>query len=302
MKKISVGSWAFTIGPYASRPVDFEQVAQRVKDCGYDAIEIAGTGAHVTLERYPTPESRAELKQMLDGLGLEISGYLADLAGIDPSESGQGEAYVEQLERNLELCTALGIGAIRVDSGAPANKYKSAEEADEARKRLAETFRAAAEKAQAAEIVLNWEFEPHLLANKASEIAALPAAVGHANFKVMYDTAHAYITTKVAANQLGGKELVEGGPAALLESLSGHVGAVHVIDSDGTLCPIKTSTHAPFGTGYVDFAGLGPALLAASDTPYWTVDMAFWAGAWEMLEPSRIYVKRWLDGMAAQAA
>ena len=42
MKRISIGSWAYTIGPYESDPVDFETVCTKLAELGFDPATIEG--------------------------------------------------------------------------------------------------------------------------------------------------------------------------------------------------------------------------------------------------------------------
>jgi len=72
--------------------------------------------------------------------------------------------------------------------------------------------------------------------------------------------------------------------------LQGRIGAIHLIDSDGTLHGDETSTHRPFGEGFIDFKALAPRLLAVPNIDWWCIDMCFWAGSWEMVAPSRAFV------------
>jgi len=80
-----------------------------------------------------------------------------------------------------------------------------------------------------------------------------------------------------------------------LAKLKGRIGAIHLIDSDGSLHGDETSTHAPFGQGYVNFKELAPKLLGVSNIEWWTIDMCFWANAWDLVEASREYVAKLLE-------
>jgi sugar phosphate isomerase/epimerase len=298
MKKISLGSWAFAFGPYASDPVPFDRTAKRLADAGYDAIEVCGIQEHVTLEAYPSKESREPVRKMLDDLGLARSGYACDQYAADPTEAASKEKYLDRFARNLELCNDLAIANIRVDTVAPPNKYSNAAEYESAKGRVAEVFNAAAQKAQEAGVKLHWEFEPGFLFNKPSEIVEIHEKTAHPNFSVMFDTSHAYMCAVIGARQPGRKESKEtlaGGVGELLEKLDGRIGAIHLIDSDGTLHNDETSTHNPFGTGRVDFRSLTPKLLAVPGIDYWTIDMCFWAGSWELADASLAYVRNLLQ-------
>ena len=74
MKKISLGSWAFSFGPYADHPVSFDATVKRLSEAGYDGIEVCGFPPHITLDRYPDELTRRELVQFLRAHNLGVSG------------------------------------------------------------------------------------------------------------------------------------------------------------------------------------------------------------------------------------
>lgn len=291
--KISVGSWAFTFGPYADRVIPFEEVARGLAAAGYDGIELSGFPPHVTLEKYATAAARTELKQFLAGLGLGISGIAADFSSTNPVAPGSQTGYVDLFRRNLEFCSAIGCPAIRVDTvvapdSLPDSEYHTS------MYRLADTWRECAELARQAKIRMVWEFEPGFLFNKPSEIVALHDRVGHPWFQIMFDTSHAYMCGVVGARQHGAKQMLEGGVGEFLDLLEGRIGAIHVIDCDGTLHNNETSTHSPFGEGHVPFPALLPKLLAVPKIEWWCVDLCFCATAWEEIGPSAKYLRKLL--------
>jgi sugar phosphate isomerase/epimerase len=302
MKKISLGSWAFAFGPYSPDPAPFDRVAKRLSEAGYDAIEVCGIQEHVTLNAYQSKESRQQLRAFLDDLKLERSGYACDQYLADPTEAANREKYLDRFGRNLEMCNDLGIADIRVDTVAPPNKYSDAAQYEAAKGRVIEVFNAAAEKAQAAGVRLHWEFEPGFIFNKPSEIIEIHAKTAHPNFTVMFDTSHAYMCAVVGARQFGAKEVLLGGVDELLSRLTGRVGAIHLIDSDGSLHNNETSTHNPFGTGRLNFRSLAPKLLAVPGIDYWTIDMCFWPGSWELIDSSLAYVRNLLRQAEAPVA
>jgi len=38
MKRISIGTWAYTIGPYQNNPVPFETVVKKLRDLEFDGL------------------------------------------------------------------------------------------------------------------------------------------------------------------------------------------------------------------------------------------------------------------------
>lgn len=296
--KISLGSWAFAFGPYADAPVSFERTARRLSEAGYDGIEICGFPPHVTLDAFPSADSRAGLKRFLADLNLGVSGYAADLTAASPVVKGNEQKYLDLFQRNLDLCAAVGIPAIRVDSIAGPNDVAPADY-DSAFARLAAVWNSAASAAASAGIRLVWEFEPGFVFNKPSEIVALHDRVAHPNFQVMFDVCHAYMCGVAAARQRGPAERLPGGVGQFLDMLQGRIGAIHLIDSDGTLHHDETSTHRPFGEGFIDFASLAPRLLAVPGIDWWCIDLCFWAGSWELVDSSLAFVRNLLGRAAA---
>ena len=288
--KISLGSWAFAFGPYTNNPVPFQEVVERLAKAGYDGIEVCGFPPHITLEKYPTEESRREIASLLADHGLGVSGYAADLTPANPLVKGSSAQYLDLFRRNVDLCVDIGSPSIRVDSiggpdSVPAGEY------DAVFARVADVWRSAAAIAAEAGILLVWEFEPGFAFNKPSEVVAMHERVGHANFQVMFDTSHAYMCGVVGARQPGTKETVPGGVKGFLAMLEGRIGHIHLIDSDGTLHNDETSTHRPFGEGLIDFEALAPNLRAVPGIDWWCIDLCFWPHAWDLVEPSLKFVK-----------
>ena len=287
--KLSLGSWAFSFGPYASKPVALDTTLERLAKAGYDGVELCGFPPHATLEEYPTKESRRRLAGQISDLGLGISGYSADLSWVNPTVEGHREKYLDRFHRIVELCTDIGSPSLRIDTVAAPGSLddKSYRKAFD---RLAEIWREAAGIAQSAGVMVVWEFEPGFVFNKPSEVLALHNQVDHPNFRLVFDTSHAYMCSVVGARQYGAREVLPGGVVELLNKLSGRIGSVHLIDSDGTLYGDETSTHRPFGEGKIDFGALAPRLLALSGIEWWTIDLSFWAGSWELIDSSRAFV------------
>lgn len=293
--KISLGSWAFAFGPYSDNPIPFDASVKRLAEAGFDGIEVCGFPPHVTLDKYPTRASRNEIVKLLTDNGLGVSGYAADFCAAPPAVAGNEAAYIELFKRNTEMCVDIGSPSVRVDT---VSGPFSVPDYDESFRRVAGLWRQCAAVAQDAGIRLVWEFEPGFAFNKPSEVVAMHDAVNHPNFKVMFDTSHAYMCGVVGARQVGEKETLPGGVEEFLDKLKGRIGHIHLIDSDGTLHGDETSTHRPFGEGYVNFNALAPKLLAVPGIEWWCIDLCFWAGSWELVEPSLKFVRNLLAARA----
>jgi sugar phosphate isomerase/epimerase len=292
--KISMGSWAFSFGPYAAHPAPFENVVERLSEAGYDGIEICGFPPHVTPGRYAGAEARAGLSRLLRDHGLAVSGYAADLTAVNPVTEGNKQKYLDLFQRNVELCAAIGSPAIRVDSGAAPGSIPD-REYGAATGRLAEVWREAAAIAQTHAVRVVWEFEPGFEFNKPSEVAALTDLVGHPNFKVLFDTAHAYMCGVAGARQHGTPETLPGGVAEFIRRLGGRIGHVHIDNSDGTLYGEETSTHRPMSQGVIDLTAVAPRLLALPGIEWWCLDLCFCAEAWDLVKPSLDYARALLS-------
>jgi sugar phosphate isomerase/epimerase len=296
--KISLGTWAFSFGPFADDPVPFAKVAARLSEAGYDGVEVCGFPPHITLDSYPTSESRRELARFLQDHKLGISGYVGDFSTINPTVEGNRERYLDLFRRNVELCADIGSPTIRVDTVAAPGSVRN-RDYQATFDRLADIWREAAGIAAEAGVRMAWEFEPGFLFNKPSEILSMHQQVGHPNFFILFDTTHAYMCSVVGARQHGAREVLMGGVAELLTRLHGRIGHIHLIDSDGTLYGEETSTHCPFGEGLIDFPALVPSLLAIPGIEWWCIDLSFLANAWDLVESSREYV---LDLLARAGA
>jgi sugar phosphate isomerase/epimerase len=292
MAKVSVGSWAYMFGPYADDPVPLDEVLDALQRLEFDGVELAGFRPHAHPDDFPTAADRTALKQKLADHGLEISGFAADLYANPPASSDAGvrQGYLDTFARNVEFCAAIGSPSIRVDT-VSAPPLIEGETYGQAWSNLVETWRKCSQIAQDAGLGVVWEFEPGFMLNKPSEVLKLHQDIGAPNFSILFDTCHAHMCAVVAARQAEPKETLAGGAVEFAQMLAGRIGHIHLIDSDETLHGDETSTHAPFGTGVLDFDVLLPAILATGyDSPWWAVDLCFWPEAWEVTARSKAFV------------
>jgi sugar phosphate isomerase/epimerase len=75
--------------------------------------------------------------------------------------------------------------------------------------------------------------------------------------------------------------------------LTGKIGHLHFIDSDETLHDNETSTHAPLGTGVLNFDKIIPAVLEAGySDDWWSIDLCFWPNALYLTEENKRYLDK----------
>ncbi len=274
--KISFGSWAFSFGPFSKNPWPFSKVLEYTASAGYDGVELNGFRPHPHPDDFNTEGKCAELKKEINGLGLGISAYAPDFTKVPPALV-ETEAYLGVVRKCLFFCEKLEIKTLRVDTASPPDPL-SIEEYEKRFARLAKTWGAAADETAKAGVTLVWEFEPGFWLNKPSEVKRLTEATQSRNFKLLFDTSHAYMGAVVGARHTGEKETLAGGVTEYATMLKGMIGHLHLIDSDGTLHDEETSTHAPFGQGYVDFkAVLSPMAPLVKSFPWWCADFCFCA-------------------------
>lgn len=284
MKRISIGTWAYSIGPYADKPVPFDEVITRLAELGFDGVELGGFPPHPNPDDLPTREQRQAVAEQVRAKGLAWSGLAANLWGEKLINTDDTTPYVEEFRKNLRFCQDLGIDAIRVDTVQPPTIFEEVDP-DTARKRVVTTWQRCSREAADAGVRVVWEFEPGFAFNKPSDILRIVEEVNDPNFTVEFDTCHAHMVAAVGARQPGQKETLSGGALELAQRLRGKVGHVHVIDSDGTLHDDETSTHAPIGEGLLDFDTLLPELdRGGLPTDWWCIDLCFWPDAWAVTE------------------
>lgn len=267
---LSFGTWAFAFGPFASDPWPFDRIARWVADAGYTGIEINGFRPHPHDEDHTTAEQCAPLRDLLGELGLQVSGYAPDFRSTPPADVPLSD-YLVRIDSTLAFCRHLGITTLRTDTISPPGPVTS-----DRFDRLAVAWRAAAERAADSGVLLIWEFEPGFWLNRPSEVLRMVETVDHVNFKVLFDSSHAYTGAVMGARQGPEPELLAGGVTAYAQLLAGHIGHLHLIDSDGSLHDDETSAHLPFGQGNVDFESLLSAVRdEVTALPWWTVDFCF---------------------------
>lgn len=273
--KYSIGSWAFSFGPFENDPWSFDKFLQFTADAGYDGIEINGFEPHPHPAVYDTKDKCDELLKKISGLGLGISGYAPDFRDVPPAIVEQ-KKFLDAVENCLRFCNHMGIDILRVDTISPPEELDQ----DSYQRRfehLANSWRAAGQLCQAAGVKMVWEFEPGFWLNKPSEVKAIIEAVNHSHFKALFDTSHAYMGAVIGARQTGEDiEYLPGGIIEYARMLEGLIGHFHLIDSDGTLHGNETSIHAPFGDGHIDFVSFLSSTQDIFDQfDWWCFDFCF---------------------------
>lgn len=286
--KISIGSWAYTIGPYAQNPVDFDTVCQRLSSLGFDGVELGSFPPHPNPDDLPKKASRQKIVEKVRNYGLGFSGIAANLWGEKLINTNDQSQYIAEFKRNCEFAVDLGIQTIRIDTVQPPTIFSEVDYAV-AKKRVVDTWNICADIAADQGLKVTWEPEPGFAFNKPSEIMEILEAVDKPNFGYLYDTCHGHMISVVGARQNGEKQTF-GCQTEFIEMVGERINHVHLIDSDNTLHKDaegneETSSHPPFGLGVLDFDKIFPVLNKYySFDSWWTVDLCFWNQAWDATE------------------
>ncbi|MCZ2152898.1 MAG: sugar phosphate isomerase/epimerase [Bryobacterales bacterium] len=310
-KRVSIGTWAYTIGPYASHPVPFETMCGKLRELGFDGVELGAFPPHPNPGNpngpdaewpgaLPEKSQRAELRAKVAECGFGFSGIAANLWGEQLINTTDPTKYIHEFRRNAEFAQDLGIGSIRVDSVQPPTILRELDLAT-AVDRAVSTWKICADIAADHGLNMVWEFEPGFVFNKPSEIVRVFDAVDKPNFGILYDTCHGEMVGVRGARQEGEKEVLPN-QLEFIALLANRIQHIHLIDSDGTCHKDEagndeTSAHPPFGLGYLNFDEIVPALVkeARPKHDWWTIDLCFWPDAWSATETCKKAVDRLVE-------
>jgi sugar phosphate isomerase/epimerase len=285
MRRSSIGSWAYNVGPYGEHPIPFTTVLEKLQELGFAGVELGGFNGYPNPHNHPSADDRARLREDVAAHGLAFSGFAQDLWSEHLLDTDDPSAYVASFRRNADFARELGIKGLRVDTVQPPTIHRDADY-DMLLQRLVTVWDGCIRYAADQGLYVAWEFEPGFAFNKPSDIQRVLERLPHESFGVLYDTCHGQMVAVVGARQEGGKETLPGGQPELIARLSGRINHIHLIDSDNTCHKgpdgsDETSSHPPFGEGRLDFDALVP-LLAKERVghDWWTVDLCFWPDAW----------------------
>ena len=274
LPRVSFGSWAFAFGPFEREPWSIARICEYLEAKGYDGIEVNGFRPHPHDLDFNSEDTCRVLRDLVAGHGLGVSAYAPDLTDVPPTRVEEMD-YLRRIDSARAFCERVGTSILRVDTVVPPRPVRTTPE-DPEFQRLARVWRQAAARCKRSGITMVWEFEPGFWLNRPREVVGLLEEVAHPNFKVLFDSSHAYTTAVRCARHGREPEAVPGGVSEYGRLLAPWVGHLHLIDSDGSLHDDDTSTHIPFGEGNIDFTGLlGSLGGVASGLAWWTVDLCF---------------------------
>ena len=168
----------------------------KIKAAGFDAVELPlfdGDAGHYR-------QVRAELDRQ--GLACSTVTIMTPEANPISPDAGVRAKAVERLKWAVEMNQVLGSVAMCGPFHSPLGVFSGTGPTADEKKRAVDVLRQAAEFARGANLTLAIEylnrFECYFLTT-AADTKALVDAVGHPNFRCMYDTFHAHIEEKSQA-------------------------------------------------------------------------------------------------------
>lgn len=289
LRKVGIGSWAYVDGPYAKDAMDLDVLLKKLADLKYDGIALSGVKPHADPELYPTREDRLRLRNLLFDNHMEALEVVPNVWHFNPLTHER--EYLDYMNDYIRFMDECGFRILRVDTCCPP-RLPEGVSYEKALNKTIELFTYIARECAIRNISVVWEFEPGFIFNKPSEVVKIVNAVNMPNFNLLFDTCHAYMCAVVGSRQLGEKEVLKDGIKEFIGMVSGKIGTVHLIDSDGTLHNDEdTSTHSPFGAGFIDFDEIIPAFLNEGGYKFgwWTVDLHLPDG-WHIAVESKKFV------------
>jgi sugar phosphate isomerase/epimerase len=311
-KRSSIGSWAFTIGPYAAHPIDFDTVCTKLKDLGFNGLELGAFPPHPNpgnpggsnegwTGAMPEKSQRDELRAKMKERGLGFSGIAANLWGEQLVNTADPSKYIHEFKKSSEFARDLGIRGVRVDTVQPPTIHREIDY-NTAIDRVIKTWQTCCDIAASNGQYVTWEFEPGFAFNKPGDIVRIHDGVNRHNFGILYDTCHGQMVGINGSRQEGAREVLPD-QIAFIHLLSGRINHIHLIDSDNKCHKDangndETSSHPPFGLGVLNFDAIVPELVKAARLAHdwWTVDLCFWPDAWA----ATATCKKALDGLISK--
>ncbi|MCC6154272.1 MAG: sugar phosphate isomerase/epimerase [Candidatus Hydrogenedentes bacterium] len=295
MKRISIGSWSFSLGPFSNNPVPWTELLSRLKQLGYDGIEVAGFSIHPRPENQPTKEDRERIKQEAATIGIEFPSYIPDLWCERIIDTDDPSGYLRAFRRGLEFAADIGAKALCIDTLARPGIFREVDY-ETAVTRLSTVWKRCAKEAADYGLYIGWEFEPVYAFNKPSEVIRIVEEVNEDNFGIAFDTCLAEMIGRYGFGQFGTEEILHDGCIEYARRLRGKINHIHLMDCDGIVHLDGKSNQRSLGEGSIDLKAALAELNSPENKAAWLViDPGLPDDPWGMAEKCRKYLAQSLQ-------
>lgn len=166
---------------------DLEETVSLVADRGFDAVEPMCRNPHLSVDT--PPERVDQLREQLDGHGLDVACLGTYTGHYDGKSPDEREAELDDLSRFLEMADTLGCDLVRHNPGGPPQYEASDDDYTE----TADWMRRAADMAAEHDIRLTLELHGGSLAESATGAMKLLDLIDRPNYGVTHDAGNMYI-------------------------------------------------------------------------------------------------------------
>ena len=102
MKKTSIGTWAYNVGPYGENPIPFDTVGATLAKLNFNGMELGGFNGYPNPQNHPEKEQRDALKEKMNNWGLSFSGFAQDLWSEELLNTDDQTKYISEFPENNE--------------------------------------------------------------------------------------------------------------------------------------------------------------------------------------------------------
>ena len=216
MKRVSIGSWAYTIGPYADKPVDFETVCSKLQELGFDGVELGGFPPHPNPDDLPGREQL--VRRCAESVRRPRHGVQRPRGqplGPTPDRLRRPGALHRRVHEELRILRATWGSRASASTRCSRRRSSGRSTTTPPSSASSEPGAAASTIAKDHGLYVTWEFEPGFAFNKPSDIQRVLDAIDDPAFGVLYDTSHGHMVSVVGARHPGEKETLPGGQVEL---------------------------------------------------------------------------------------
>lgn len=282
MKRISIGSWTFSLGPRAKNPEPWSDLLRKLKQLDFDGIEVAGFSVHPRPENQPTKEARERIKHEAAEIGIAFPSYIPDLWSETLITTDDTSSYIRAFRRGVEFAADIGAKAVCIDTLHPPTILHEMDY-ETAKDRVVSTWKTCARFAADYGCYVAWEFEPIYVFNRPSDVIRIVDEIDEENFGIAFDTCLAEMVGRHGLGQVGEKELLEAGCLEYARKLRGKINHIHLMDCDGIVHASGAANQCAFGEGTLNFDEILPE-LNRSGVPHnwWVIDPGVTEDSWSI--------------------